>query len=391
MESVRAKIAAGRVHTDAGLEAERSGADAVTHRADGDSERVLDDLLERDRLLADARLMKFRDRADRLLADARLAGPPPDGSIRAERRIADEGKRVERDMADAVLVEKRDQEDAAIHAERTEHSADDDRAAERRQSTNDLLASERHGADATTQALGESRVALADALRDEVRRGDMLAMVAHDLRNPLCAIVMNAATIAEETQEATTREGAHEVTRAAARMERLLTDLLDVARIASGTLRILKAAHDVRELVTEVGKSYAPLFADRELKFVVEPPAAPLVASFDDDRIVQVLSNVLGNAMKFTPAGGTVTLHVEARVGEVEFVVRDDGPGMDASTLSCAFERFCQTDRNVRRGLGLGLYICRNIVEAHGGHVGIESRVGEGTTVTFGLPVETSG
>ena len=234
--------------------------------------------------------------------------------------------------------------------------------------------------DATTRAL-------ADAQGEQERQSDLLGMVAHDLRSPLFIIAMSAQAIAESTAEASTRADAHEVRRAASRMERLIMDLLDVARIESRTLRITRAPVDVGAFLLEVFRSYQPLFADRKLRFDFEAPATPMVASLDHDRIVQVFSNLLGNALKFTPAGGTVRLHAAPSGAEVEFVLRDSGPGIHPDALPNVFKRFWQKDSDSRRGLGLGLYICEKIVEAHGGRIWVESELGNGTTFRFTLPL----
>jgi signal transduction histidine kinase len=117
-------------------------------------------------------------------------------------------------------------------------------------------------------------------------------------------------------------------------------------------------------------------------------PVDAIVASFDHDRIVQVLSNLLGNAMKFVPAQGTVDLHVKRRDGQVEFVLHDNGPGIHPNALPNVFKRFWQIDSDKRRGLGLGLYICHEIVEAHGGRIWVESDFGKGATFRFTLPVK---
>ena len=111
------------------------------------------------------------------------------------------------------------------------------------------------------------------------------------------------------------------------------------------------------------------------------------MASFDHDRIIQVLSNLLGNAMKFTPRGGTVELHVEQKTNEIEFVLRDSGHGIAANALPHIFERFWQIDGYERRGLGLGLHICEKIIAGHGGRIWAESPAGRGATFRFTVPL----
>lgn len=212
-------------------------------------------------------------------------------------------------------------------------------------------------------------------------------MVAHDLRNPLFVILGNADMIAERAEGSLTREAAGDITRAAARMGRLVTDLLDLVRIDAGTFRLDKREHSVPSLLSEMHQSYRPMFDDRGVTLSVDVPPADLVASFDHDRVVQVLSNLLGNAMKFTPRGGKVDLQVEHDVGELVLAVRDDGAGIEPSSLPHLFERFWQRDSDTRRGLGLGLYLCRVIARAHGGDISVQSKVGAGSTFRVWLPM----
>jgi signal transduction histidine kinase len=403
MEKVLKNIVERRVLTDASLVAERASTDAIADQGVARAQRVLDDLIERDRIVADDRLLKFRTAADSVLARERSASPAPDGSVAIERGTADAHMKIEREVTDMVLDRERQRADSAVETERREHEADRERVEARRQDTDDQLSTERIGTDVAVAALVETKTALSQANTTKARQRDVLGMVTHDLRNPLCVIAMNAQNIAHETTEPSTREAADEVTRAAARMERLLTDLLDVARIESGMLRIVKRRYDLGKLLTEVLESYRPLFAARAMTLTVESPVSPIVASFDHDRIVQVLSNLLGNAMKFmSPQGdGTspappgrgqhlkVDLHVEQQGDDVAFVVADDGPGILPAALPHVFERFWQIDSNSRRGLGLGLYICKKIVEAHGGRISVESEVGKGATFRFTLPLRS--
>jgi len=174
---------------------------------------------------------------------------------------------------------------------------------------------------------------------------------------------------------------------AVARMERLLTDLLDLARIESGTLHIIKRRLDIGQLLSEVLHSYAPMFSARGIAFNIVVPAGAIVLSFDHDRMVQVLSNLLVNAMKFTPHGGNVTLQVERQAQLALFSLSDTGPGIPADALPHVFERFWQIDSDTRRGLGLGLHICEKIIQAHEGRIWAESEPGNGATFRFTLPL----
>ncbi len=258
----------------------------------------------------------------------------------------------------------------------------------RRHDTDARLATERAGEEvAQAMAFDLAGAALARAEADGNRRDDVTGMVAHDLRGALTVVVICARMIVDETKEESTRQAAEEITQAAGRMERLLTDMLDVTRIDAGTFRIVKRPHNVGELLHEVQRAYGPLFLDRKMSLLVEGRPSPLVASFDHDRIVQVFSNLLGNALKFTPAKGTVDVHVVERADEVEFTVRDNGPGISSDALPHLFERFWQLDTEAPRGLGLGLYICEKTVQAHGGRIWAESELGKGAAFHFTLPV----
>lgn len=387
MPQSQSATADGRAQTDASLGAERASSDLENAVTENALRRGLDDLIERDRLLADLRLLKFRDRADRLLSRERFDSPSPNSSVFLERNLADECKKEEREMADALLHGERHRSDMAVIAERNELDALRVELEPLRQLTDGHLSTERDGADSTATILGLTKNALADARTRHGRQVDVLNVVAHDLRSPLSVISMTAERLAEMSPAAFTPVLASPIISAVARMERLLADLLDLARIESGTLRIVKHRLDMGQLLAEVLQSYGPMFSARGIGFTVERPAKALMLSFDHDRIVQVLSNLLGNAMKFTPRAGSVTLQVEYDVERVAFALSDTGPGIPVDALPHVFERFWQIDSDKRRGLGLGLHICENIIQAHEGRIWVESDPGHGATFRFTLPM----
>ncbi len=388
MPRSKADIAATRANTDASLGAERADTDSASMPKATSAQRTVDEQLEHDRLIADERLWKYRARADSLLARERTASPALDRAVGTERHVADRGKQAEREVTDAHLDRERRRSDRVATKEREAHAGERATLSARRQDTDHQLTTERNGTDI---ALADTTIALANARGLKERQEDLLGMVAHDLRSPLCVIAMSAQMISETTGEASTREEAEEVSRAASRMERLLTDLIDAARIEQGTLHVVRAPHDVGTFVTEVFRSYRQLFVAREIAFTVEVPAPAVVVWFDHDRIVQVLSNLLGNTLKFTPGKGAVGLRAEQHGLDIEFEVRDSGPGIRPSELPHVFKRFWQIDSERRRGLGLGLHICETIVEAHGGRIWVESEFGHGATFRFTLPVGSAG
>ncbi len=388
MEESQQRLADGRADTDARLFAERAGSDADEDQDAISTRQMLDDLIERDRILADARLLKFRKTADSTLSRERSDSPSPTASVASERDSADQCKFVEREMSDLLLERERQRSDVAVGKERKEHDTLRMGQEERRQATDDQLSSERLGADVTVTALGATRHALAHAHSEQLRHDDVLSFVAHDLRSPLTIISISAESIADNTQEASTRLSAIRATRAVARMDRLLSDLFDVVRIQSGALSIHRRQHDIGTLMAEVFGTYVPLFAARGITLTINAVHDPIVAVFDYDRVVQVLSNLLGNAMKFTPHGGSAALDVQRESQQVEISLKDNGPGIHASALPHVFERFWQIDSDTRRGLGLGLHICQELIKAHGGRIWVESDFGNGATFRFTLPLQ---
>jgi signal transduction histidine kinase len=325
------------------------------------------------------------DTADVVLAHERLASTAPLSLVAPERMLSDRATMRERETNDAIIEHERQRTDDGVRAQREEHVTD---AAEqaRRADTDEKLGAERFRVDRAVTFLDSTEEALSFAEREIERRTSVLAMVAHELRNPLVVISLNADFIAERLVDPELREPATEVQRSVARMTRLLRDLLDLARIEGGTLRIEKQPFDVGALLSEILAAYEPLFSKRGLTFTCQPPAAGIVATFDRDRVVQVLSNLLTNAMKATPAGGAVSLCIERRADDIEFAVKDTGAGIAAHALPHVFDRFWQGNSEPGTGLGLGLYICDKIIAAHAGRIWVDSELGRGTTFRFTLP-----
>ena len=235
-----------------------------------------------------------------------------------------------------------------------------------------------------------------DALRLAVTaREDMLGIVSHDLRNPANAVKMLVRSMLDEEVgnplPSSVTERLTVILQAAEQMDTLIQDLLDTTRLAGGRLRVNLRAADANEIAARSVAALRPLAdAGRITLSVALPDALPDI-SVDPERIAQLLSNLLGNAIKFTPPGGSVTLSADSDGDDILFVVRDTGDGIPADQLAHVFERFYQapsTDRpTIRHGAGLGLPISRGIVEAHGGNIWIESTPGIGTTVRFSLPI----
>jgi signal transduction histidine kinase len=160
-----------------------------------------------------------------------------------------------------------------------------------------------------------------------------------------------------------------------------------VASIEASRFAIVAVKQDTIALIQESLEAFAPAAAAKDLALSVAVPAETLPALFDHDRLLQVLANLLSNAIKFTAAGGTLSIQVESAGHEVRFSVKDTGAGIAPDHLDSIFERFWQVTQRDQRGLGLGLFISKCIVEAHGGRIGVDSQVGKGSTFFFTVPV----
>src|SRR6266498_2131553 len=220
-------------------------------------------------------------------------------------------------------------------------------------------------------------------------REEVLAIVSHDLRNPLNAIMLAAELM--KTSDGMPPEEIEQVETimlSAQRMRRLIEDLLDVTRLEGGKQLPIEAAPiDVEPLFRELYELFKTQAATSSitLEYEVDDDVPPVYA--DRHRVTQVLSNLIGNSMKFTPEGGLITYRAEPQNGHVLFTVSDTGPGIPQKNLKDIFNPYWQAKRTARLGAGLGLPIAKGIVEAHGGRIWAESEPGKGTTFYFTLPV----
>jgi signal transduction histidine kinase len=217
-------------------------------------------------------------------------------------------------------------------------------------------------------------------------RENILAIVSHDLRNPLGAIRMAATALAAQTQ--CPSRHVEIILRSGGRMERLISDLLDMASIQAGRLAVERETVTCCELVDEAVQFHAPVLKTRGVQLERLPSKETVEVHCDRRRILQVLSNLLANSAKFTGPGGRVEIGAGAQQGFLVFTVSDTGSGIHRDDLSHVFEPYWSGRRpRVPGGTGLGLFISKGIVEAHGGRIWVESNVGRGTTVRFSLPL----
>ena len=220
-------------------------------------------------------------------------------------------------------------------------------------------------------------------------REEVLAIVSHDLRNPLNAITLGASLLqTSENLSDDDREQLDAIVVSARRMSRLIADLLDVTRLEGGKrLPIEPAPVAVTEVLHEAQELFRVQASVATVSIDYDAPGGAVVHA-DRDRVMQVLSNLIGNALKFTPPGGRISVRAALRDAEVLVSVSDTGPGIPHEHLDHIFNPYWQAKRAERLGAGLGLPIARGIVEAHGGRIWAESEPGEGTTFFFTLPLE---
>lgn len=218
---------------------------------------------------------------------------------------------------------------------------------------------------------------------------NLLSTVSHDLRTPLQSLTFGLEYLGEKCASISARELRETVEHLRTPltyMTRLTQDLLDVAKIEGGHFAIDPIPHDAAALLSDVGTLFSPLARERGIQLVFMKPDVECVVLCEAERLMQVFSNLIGNALKFTPTGGRVKAGV-AHCGEtVEFFVEDNGPGIPPESLPHVFDRFWQARETQSHGVGLGLAIAQGIVRAHGGDLRVESEPGRGARFVFHLP-----
>ncbi len=220
-------------------------------------------------------------------------------------------------------------------------------------------------------------------------RADLIATVSHDLRSPLHTILFSAALL-EKGALAAAHEARHleRIRRTAEYMDHLLADLVDSAKIEEHRFLVDRAPCAVAPLVVDVVEMMLPLTASKSIRLETEldPAAASTIVWMDRARMAQVLTNLLGNAVKFTPEGGSIVVRAELREGAIVLAVRDTGTGIPREDLDHIFDRYWQARQTAQLGTGLGLFIARGIVTAHGGAIWVESEPGAGSSFFVSLP-----
>ncbi len=240
------------------------------------------------------------------------------------------------------------------------------------------------------QLAGENDALYREEQRARRQRDEVMAVVSHDLRNPIATILLAARNAARAAPEgdagARVRKHAAMIERSAQRADRLIGDLLDLSSIEAGRFSIRTAPCSAALLVREAAEALRPAAERKGLELSFETCDEGVELPCDRDRVIQALGNLAMNAVQATEAG-FVSLAVRPVSGAVRFEVRDSGPGIREEDLPHIFDRYWRAKAARYRGTGLGLAIAKGIVDAHGGRIWVESRAGEGSTFSFTLPL----
>jgi PAS domain S-box-containing protein len=243
--------------------------------------------------------------------------------------------------------------------------------------------------DVTERKEAEAKLREIDRMKSE-----FLSNVSHELRTPLQAITGFTRLIMDgKVPDSATRQEFYQIIdRETQHLSYLINGLLDLSRLESGKFRIDRKPAAIRDTVLDSINSFHVLARDKNITLNEDIPADLPEMQIDEERIRQVFFNLLSNAIKYSDSGGSVTVRAEKRPDELVFQVADRGIGMSPETVKHLFERFYRAeDNDGRGGTGLGLYIVRQIVEAHGGYIWVESRPNEGSTFSFNLPLNGKG
>jgi signal transduction histidine kinase len=363
-----------RANPDKSLEQERDKTDEYLEKLKEVAEETTE-IIQSNRASTDEDLESQRAETDfdkehhQLDARGRTVLAALETKLDQERELSDKALQAEREIEDRVRTKERFQQRLLVEA---------------------LLENERKKTDTNLQ---EERVQTdLETKAAIVTRDQFVTIISHDLKDPLVAISLGAQSMRRGFGKDTV-DPAHLlkqlriIEQSAAGMDRMITALLDVEQMVHDKVTLHSERTDLRALLQECMDLFAQVVLTKSFSMTLDAGAEPLFADVDRDRILQVLSNLIGNALKFTPNGGTVKFSARKQERQVEISVADNGPGIPPQDRQLIFERFTKLRMNDRTGLGLGLFVAKWIVEAHKGHISVTSDVGKGSTFSFTLPL----
>ncbi|MES3036825.1 MAG: HAMP domain-containing sensor histidine kinase [Bdellovibrionota bacterium] len=387
-----------RGQTDTSLNTERGRTDESLSELRDKTALDTDLVVQKNRELADEVRAQSRSDADLDLARAHKASPASgndvvaqevaadvlaeqrsvdDSSVKAERKLMDAAmvreRKINSDVAAKLLGKERGETDHNLSLERAQTDSEVDRAS-------GLLNDEQSLHTATKAAL--------------TTRDEFLAIVSHDLRNPIGAILSGAQFLLDPSLGDELSDNSKKlielIKRNAETSLRLIQDIMDMERVAEGKMRFEFAKTDMSKIINDTVQTFVQLAIVKNITVNASFPVRPIYLNCDSIRIVQVLSNLIGNAIKFTPANGTINIVSTFDSENVYVSVSDSGPGVPAELRNKIFERFAQINDKDRRGLGLGLYIAKMFVEGHKGKISVTSNESSGSKFEFSLPIHAN-
>jgi signal transduction histidine kinase len=376
-----------RGKTDRSLKKRRTLAEVETDAQVKIDRQDADDVRAQNRTDADLQKSTSRQHGMTGAIPTRNSEQKLDDSRTSEQRLlVDESVEIERTLMDAAIKKERAQKEEVIN-KFLHHE---------RQATDGSLLNERKKTDLevkhSTLLLNAEQTLHTTTKAELTTRDEFAAIVSHDLKNPIGAIQSCAEMLLEDpTFTKTMDPGAtywiEMIRRNAADSLRLINDILDMERVSQGNLEMRFADTDLSKLIEQSTERFVHVAQAKNIKLISECSKDLSMVHCDQDRITQVLSNLIGNSIKFTPEDGSVTLTIQKNKSEFQISICDTGPGIADDKKLTIFNRFAQLHNKDRQGLGLGLYISKMFVEAHHGKLWVTSSIGHGSTFHFTLPI----
>ena len=381
-----------RKNTDDSLVAERDKTNESLKKSKSSTELQTDKQVQGERNEADQATSELRDIAD---SDSNKKRKESEYVTKDEKQIGNDQLLTERDQTDKAVELERSRVDLAIDKERELKNALASQLLEQeRKLTDKNLSAERTRTDSELQ---HTTGLLSDEVSEHTKtkislttRDEFLAIVSHDLKNPIGTASMCAEMLLEDPAflilGTEARKSVELIKRNIDTSLRLIADLLDMERIEGGKLQLKLEKYSLSQIIHEAIDSFAQAALAKNVLLKSVQTDIPSEVFCDKDRIMQVLSNLIGNALKFTPGSGTISVEIAFNETEFQVSVCDSGPGIPEEKRLQVFERYAQLGVNNRVGLGLGLYISKMLVEAHQGRLWVSSKFGEGSTFNFTIP-----
>lgn len=316
--------------------------------------------------------VETNEKSDEIISEDRKNADKKNG------KSVDQAIEVERDNMDAVLKFERREKENLLHKV----------VSEERKSTDKNLKDERVTADVEIE---RSEAAHEQAKSTLTTREEFVAIVSHDLRNPIGSILSATEILLEDEsiveKNGDTKKLVELIQRNAETSLRLISDILDMERIVEGKIQLQLTKNRIDDIIRDSVECFIYQAKAKKILLKTTDLKNNNLILCDKDRVAQILSNLIGNALQFTPAGGSITIEAHQTGKEITVFVRDTGPGIPEDQKSRIFDRFAQIENKQRSGLGLGLYISKTLVESHLGKLWVTSELGHGSTFWFTLPI----